>query len=97
MGQAVQRTQFQIGHGDVGIVARGREHGEGLDVNVGDVFLAGEGVRADCVSKRVDDEVGITAGCLGFAKHLRADLNRMGHHVADLFDEVEARVVEAAA
>lgn len=97
MCQAVQKAVSKIRHGDVGIVACGREHGEGLDVNIGDVFLAGEGVRADGMSEGVDDEIGVAAGFFGLMEHLHADVHRMGHEFFYLPDEVVSRIVEAAA
>jgi 3-hydroxyisobutyrate dehydrogenase-like beta-hydroxyacid dehydrogenase len=95
--QAIQKAVSQIWHGDVGVVARGREHGEGLDVNIGYVFLASEGMCADGMSEGMDDEVGAAAGLIGLTEHLRADLNRMRHHLSDLLDEVISRIVEATA
>lgn len=95
--QSIQKAASQIRHGDIGVVARGREHGEGLDMNIGDVFLASKRMRANRMSEGVDDEVGVAAGLIGLTEHLRADLNGMRHHLSDLLDEVISRIVEAAA
>lgn len=97
MRQSIQWAQFHVGHGDVWIIARGSKHGKGLDVNIGDVFLASQCMRADHVGKSVNDKVGIPAGFVGLTQNVQADLDSIIHHSANLLDEVEARVIEPAA
>ena len=93
MRKIIQRANFQIGHGDVGIIARWREHGKSLDVNIGDVLFTRESVRAHRVGKRVDDEVGVAAGFVGLTRDIGADLHRVIHHLAHLLERVETDIV----
>ena len=96
MRKIIQRAEFQIGHGGVGIIARWREHRKSLDVNVGDIFFAGNGVRTDRVRKRVDDEVRIAAGFIGLTRDIGADRDGVIHHLAHLLERIEADIVHAA-
>ena len=58
MCKAIQKAIPKVRHGNVGIVARGRKHGKGLDVNIGDVFLARECMSANSMNKGMNDEIG---------------------------------------
>lgn len=96
MRKVVQRVEFQIGHGDVGIIARRREHGESLDVNVGDIHFTRGRVRANRVSKRMDDEIGVAACFVNLTRDVSADRDGMIHHLAHLLEWIETDVVHAA-
>lgn len=96
MRKIIQRAEFQVGHGDVGVVARRREHRKSLDVNVGDIHFTRGRVRADCVSKRMDDEVGVAAGFVNLTRDIGADRDGVIHHLAHLLERIEADIVHAA-
>lgn len=97
MCQTIQKAITKIRQRDIWVIAGGREHGKGLDVNVGNIFLAGEGVSPNSMSESVDDEVRVAAGFIGLAHHFCADINGMRHQFFDEFEEVITRIVEAAA
>lgn len=96
MRKVVQRAKFEIGHGDVGIIARGREHRKSLDVNVGDVHFTRGSVRANRMGKSVDDEVGVAASLVGLTRDIGADRDGVIHHLAHLLERIKADVVHAA-
>ena len=96
MRKIIQRAEFQVGHGDVGIIARGREHGESLDVDIGDIHFTRGRVRADRVRKRMDDEVGVAAGFVNLTRDIGADRDGVIHHLAHLLERIEADIVHAA-
>jgi hypothetical protein len=93
--QSIQKAIPEIGQRDVGIIAGRREHGKGLDVNIGDVFLAGESVSANGVSEGVDDEICVAAGFISLAHHLGTDIHCMRHQLFEEFEKVIARIIKA--
>lgn len=97
MCETIQPPPSQVWQGDVGIIARRREQRKRLHVDIRGVVLACQGVRTHCVSKGVDDEVGIPAGCFRLAPDIRADPNRVIHHFAKQPDEILSRVIETTA
>ncbi len=97
MSQPIQKAQFQIGHCDIWVITRGCEHGKGLDVNIGNIFLTRQSVRANYVRESVKDKVSLPTGFVGLTQDIQADLDSILHHSSNLFNEVKARVIEATA
>lgn len=97
MCQAVQRAQFEIRHGDIWIIARRREHRESLNVNVGYGFASGEGMPANSMSERMNDEIRTFRCVLGLAHDIHADLDCVTHELPNHFEGVESGIVELTA
>jgi hypothetical protein len=93
----VQPRQSKVRHGNVGIIDCWDEHWKELNVQVRDILLAGQGMPAHRVQKRMDDKISVLTVLFYLSRNIGSDLEGMSQDFEHDSDEVMACVVHLPA